>query len=112
MKLKSKSSPKTSVNTTSENHSSRKLQEKATNQPSAAPPEPPQPLTSCDASNSSREGIVFESKPKKSRSVIRDVDVEKMARSNQVRTHNELHLLPSLCPSSSPCQYLFLLSLP
>lgn len=55
MKLKSRSSPKTSVKTTSENHSSCKLQEKATNQPSAAPPEPPQPPTSCDASSSSRE---------------------------------------------------------
>ncbi|KAG8009676.1 protein C18orf63 [Nibea albiflora] len=31
------------------------------------------------------QGVVFESKPKKSRSAARDVDVEQMARSNQVR---------------------------
>ncbi len=33
---------------------------------------------------------MFGSKPKKSRSAVRDVDVEKMARSNQVRRHTEL----------------------
>ncbi|CAK6982371.1 uncharacterized protein C18orf63-like [Scomber scombrus] len=38
-------------------------------------------LTSADTSGT--EGIVFESKPKKSKSAIQDVDVEKMARSNQ-----------------------------
>ncbi|XP_059183094.1 mucin-5AC-like [Centropristis striata] len=57
-------------------------------QPPAAPPEPPRPLTPTEGSSkkktssSSRGGVVFESKQNKSRSVI--VDVEQMARSNQL----------------------------
>ena len=37
------------------------------------------------------QGVAFESKPKKSRSAVRDVDVEQMARSNQVRTHTRTY---------------------
>ena len=51
------------------------------------------------------QNATFQSKPKRPRAVMRDVDVEKMARSNQVRTHSEpqfsfLGYCPS-CPSSS-----------
>ncbi|KAF0028613.1 hypothetical protein F2P81_019700 [Scophthalmus maximus] len=79
--------------------SGRKLQEKATEQPSAALPEtppPPPPPTSCDkdtTSTSGGAGVVFECKPKKSRVAVRDVDVEKMARSNQLFRVNSATLL-------------------
>ncbi|XP_070709476.1 uncharacterized protein C18orf63 homolog [Pempheris klunzingeri] len=62
----------------------------AAEQPSA---EPPRPLASSDDhTNSSRQGVLFKSKPKKSRSVVRDVDVEKMARSNQLSKLNSATL--------------------
>ncbi|XP_053198068.1 uncharacterized protein C18orf63-like [Scomber japonicus] len=48
-------------------------------------------LTSADTC--STEGIVFESKPKKSKPAIQDVDVEKMARSNQLSRLNSVTLL-------------------
>ncbi|XP_027130228.1 uncharacterized protein si:ch211-152c8.2 [Larimichthys crocea] len=73
-------------------------QDQAARPPSAAPPEPPRPHTSSDVSSkdtssSSRKGVVFESKPKKSRSAVRDVDVEQMARSNQLSQLNSATLL-------------------
>ncbi|XP_039982980.1 uncharacterized protein C18orf63-like isoform X10 [Xiphias gladius] len=98
MKLKSRSSHKTGSGSSTVANSSHKLQEKATKQPSAAPPEPPQPLTSSDMSNkdtsdSSRGGVVFQSKPKKSRAAIQDVDVEKMARKDQPSELNSVTLV-------------------
>ncbi|TDG97550.1 hypothetical protein EPR50_G00227780 [Perca flavescens] len=70
-------------------------------QPSAAPRDPPTPLKSPQISNkdkdssksSSKKGVVFESKPKKSESAVRDVDVEQMARSNQLPKVNSGTLL-------------------
>ncbi|XP_042366786.1 putative protein TPRXL [Plectropomus leopardus] len=59
-------------------------------QPAAAAAEPPPP--SSEASNSTKR-VMFESKPKKSRSAIRDVDVEQMARSYQLSKLNSATLL-------------------
>nr|XP_029135603.1 ras-associated and pleckstrin homology domains-containing protein 1-like [Labrus bergylta] len=70
-----------------------KVQEQASKQPSAAPPEPPRLLTAAEISNSSTTGVVFESKPKKSKSLLRVTDVEKMARSNQLFKLNSATLL-------------------
>ncbi|XP_023260376.1 flocculation protein FLO11-like [Seriola lalandi dorsalis] len=100
MKLKTKSSSKTSVRFSSESKtvcdSSHKLQQEATKRASAAPTEAPQPATLSDISNKdsshSRQEVVFESKPKKSRAAVRDVDVEKMARSNQLSRLNSATL--------------------
>ncbi|KAM6971580.1 uncharacterized protein C18orf63 homolog [Tautogolabrus adspersus] len=94
---KAKSSKKTEKMASSESNtaamSSGKVQEQASKQPSAAPPEPPRPLTSAEISNSSTTGVVFESKPKKSKSLLRVTDVEKMARSNQLFKLNSATLL-------------------
>ncbi|KAM9337120.1 uncharacterized protein C18orf63 homolog [Symphorus nematophorus] len=95
LRFKSKSSPKSSMKINSEN----KAAAAPSGEPSAAGPEPPQPpLTSSDVSNkhsstASRQGVVFESKPKKSRSAVRDVDVEKMARSHQLSRLSSVTLL-------------------
>ncbi|XP_071340448.1 uncharacterized protein C18orf63 homolog isoform X4 [Trachinotus anak] len=94
---KPKSSPKTSVKFSSESSTA------ADSRPSAAvteSPPPPPPLTSSDISNkdscsssSSRRRVVFDLKPKKSRAVTQDVEVEKMARSNQLSRLNSATLL-------------------
>ncbi|XP_044032109.1 mucin-5AC isoform X3 [Siniperca chuatsi] len=90
--VKPKSSLKTNVRTSCESNTAANSSRKA------APPEPPRPLTSSDVSykdtsTSSRGGVAFETKPKKSRSAIQDVDVEKMARSNQLSKLNSATLL-------------------
>ncbi|XP_037613582.1 uncharacterized protein C18orf63 isoform X2 [Sebastes umbrosus] len=94
IKPKPKSSLKTNEKSSSESNaaanSSCKVKERATKHPSAAPPQPPPPPSSdisnkdTSSSSSSSRRIVFESKPKKHRSAIRDVDVEQVARSNQL----------------------------
>ncbi|XP_054479336.1 uncharacterized protein si:ch211-152c8.2 [Anoplopoma fimbria] len=71
--------------------------------PSAAPPSdisnkhpsaaPPSDTSNKDTSSSSIRRVAFESKPKKPRSAIRDVDVEQMARSNQLSKVNSATLL-------------------
>uniref|UniRef100_UPI0037E78BDA uncharacterized protein C18orf63 homolog n=1 Tax=Semicossyphus pulcher TaxID=241346 RepID=UPI0037E78BDA len=101
LNLKHTSSLKTKEKASSERdtaaNSSRKVQEKAAKH-TAAPPEPPRPLTPAEiynkeTSHSSTAGAVFESKPEKSRSVLRVVDVEKMARNNQLSKLNSATLL-------------------
>ncbi|XP_074478091.1 uncharacterized protein C18orf63 homolog isoform X2 [Sebastes fasciatus] len=95
IKPKPKSSLKTNEKSSSESNaaanSSCKVKERATKHPSAAPPEPPPPPSSdisnkdtSSSSSSSSRRVVFESKPKKHRSAIQDVDVEQVARSNQL----------------------------
>ncbi|XP_045901408.1 uncharacterized protein C18orf63 [Micropterus dolomieu] len=88
-----KPSARTSCAGGTEANCARKLQDKATTQPSAAPPEPSSDSSCTDSSTSSRAGVVFEPKPKKSRSAVRDVDVEKMARSHQLSKLNSATLL-------------------
>ncbi|KAF7649547.1 hypothetical protein LDENG_00139570 [Lucifuga dentata] len=78
--LKSKSKPQP------DSSSECKTEGKAPKHQSAAPSQP------SDVS-SIRQGDVFVSKPKKSRSAIQDVDVEKMARSNQLSKVNSATLL-------------------
>ncbi|XP_041817846.1 uncharacterized protein C18orf63-like [Chelmon rostratus] len=94
LEIKFKSNPKTNVETVSDSKTAAdgEVQEKSTKQPSA------RPLTSSDISNkdtaaSSRGEVVLKSKPKKSRSAVRDVDVEEMARSNQLSKLNSGTLL-------------------
>ncbi|XP_029284106.1 uncharacterized protein C18orf63 homolog [Cottoperca gobio] len=84
--IKPTSSPKTNVKSSSKS-SSCKVQEKAAKPPSAAPAPPPR------TSSDSRGGVVFESKQKKLRRATRDVDVEQMARSNQLSKLNSATLL-------------------
>ncbi|XP_029384642.1 uncharacterized protein C18orf63 homolog isoform X2 [Echeneis naucrates] len=60
--------------------------------PPAGAAEPPQSLPSTDGS-SSKKRVRFESKAKNSRAVIRDVDVEEMARNNQLSRLNSATLL-------------------
>ncbi|KAI3355550.1 hypothetical protein L3Q82_018377 [Scortum barcoo] len=81
IRFKSRSDPKTNTKKAKpERQTISSCEEQAE---ATKPPEP----TSSDSSNketsSSSRGVVFESKPKKSR--VRDVDVEQMARSNQAR---------------------------
>ncbi|XP_047193825.1 uncharacterized protein C18orf63 [Hippoglossus stenolepis] len=97
-KHKSKSSSETHLKAGSENspaaQNSRQLQEEATTPPSAA--EAPPSLTTSDMSDkdkNSRARVRCEAKPKKSRAAIRDVDVEKLARSNQLSKLNSATLL-------------------
>ncbi|XP_069368417.1 uncharacterized protein C18orf63 homolog [Paralichthys olivaceus] len=101
-KHKSKSGSKTHLKSGSENdtaaNNSRELKREATKQPSAAAAEAPPPLTTSDISEkdkdkNSRARVRFESKPKKSRAAVREVDVEKMARSNQLSKLNSATLL-------------------
>ncbi|XP_078147648.1 uncharacterized protein C18orf63 homolog [Centroberyx gerrardi] len=69
-------------------------QDKAPQPPSAPPPQPPPPLAPSEIP-SSRGGDLFvvESKPKRSKSAVQDVDVEKMARSSQLSKVNSATLL-------------------
>ncbi|XP_034428991.1 uncharacterized protein LOC117754272 [Hippoglossus hippoglossus] len=97
-KHKSKSSSETHLKAGSENspaaQNRRQLQEEATTPPSAA--EAPPSLTTSDMSDkdkNSRARVRCEAKPKKSRAAIRDVDVEKLARSNQLSKLNSATLL-------------------
>ncbi|XP_042255519.1 uncharacterized protein C18orf63 isoform X4 [Thunnus maccoyii] len=77
-KPETKIKPKTKQNP---DQTSSKAQDKAAKQPSDT-----------SSRESSRGGVAFESKPKKSRAAIRDVDVEKMARSNQLSRLNSATL--------------------
>ncbi|XP_031164480.1 mucin-5AC isoform X2 [Sander lucioperca] len=94
IKLKQKPKPsgaQTSVTLNSEGNAAAANSGKV--QPSAAPLKSPE-ISNKDASNSSsKEGVAFESKPKKSKSAVRDVDVEQMARSNQLSKVNSVTLL-------------------
>ncbi|XP_044195140.1 uncharacterized protein C18orf63 isoform X3 [Thunnus albacares] len=84
-KPETKSKPRTKQNpdqsAAAAAETSSKAQEKAAKQPSDT-----------SSRESSRGGVAFESKPKKSRAAIRDVDVEKMARSNQLSRLNSATL--------------------
>ncbi|XP_076014448.1 uncharacterized protein C18orf63 homolog isoform X2 [Genypterus blacodes] len=91
---RSERDPKASSRQNKASHSTGAVQNKASMQQSIPAPEPPPPppLAPPDIP-SSRGRDVFEFKPKTSRSAIQDVDVEKMARSNQLSKVNSATLL-------------------
>uniref|UniRef100_A0A667ZFT8 Uncharacterized protein n=1 Tax=Myripristis murdjan TaxID=586833 RepID=A0A667ZFT8_9TELE len=88
-KSKSSSNPNTSSRPSAV---AKEPEKKRKQEPSDPPPQPPQPLAPSDL-RSNTEGEVFKLKPKKPRSAVQDVDVEKMARSNQLSKVNSATLL-------------------
>ncbi|XP_053268329.1 mucin-5AC isoform X2 [Pleuronectes platessa] len=101
-KLKPKSSSGTHLKAGAENtpaaQNSRQQQEEAAQHPVAV--EAPPPLTTSDKDpdkksrdKKSRARVRFESKPKKSRAAVQDVDVETLARSNQLSKVNSATLM-------------------
>ncbi|KAM4605971.1 uncharacterized protein C18orf63 homolog [Polymixia lowei] len=60
--------------------------------PPQPPPQPPRPLVPSDVP-SNRGGDRFESKPKRTRSAMQDLDVERMAKTNQLSKVNSATLL-------------------
>ncbi|XP_041670334.1 uncharacterized protein LOC121527441 [Cheilinus undulatus] len=73
--------------------SSEKMQEETTKKRSDATKKPPGQLTSAEPSKSSTTEVMFESVPKKSKSAVRVLDVEKMARNNQLSKLSSATLL-------------------
>ncbi|XP_076617782.1 uncharacterized protein C18orf63 homolog [Chaetodon auriga] len=80
LEIKFKSNLKTSMDAISAADASDEVQERTTKQPSAGP------QTSSDSSG--KDTSTSSRRPKKSRSAVRDVDVEKMARSSQLSRLN------------------------
>ncbi|XP_069580030.1 uncharacterized protein C18orf63 homolog [Brachyistius frenatus] len=85
IKLKFKSGSKTVTNSGGE------VKEKPAKQTSAAPSSPADAGRK-DASTSSKKRVAFQLKSKRSRAAVRDVDVEEMARSNQLSQLNSATL--------------------
>ncbi|XP_062235160.1 uncharacterized protein LOC133932471 isoform X2 [Platichthys flesus] len=96
-KHKPKSSSGTHLKAGAENtpaaQNSRPQQEDAAQQPAAAEAPPPLTTSDKDRDKKSRARVRFESKPKKSRAAVQDVDVETLARSSQLSKVNSATLM-------------------
>nr|XP_046227786.1 uncharacterized protein C18orf63 [Scatophagus argus] len=83
-KFKSTSSPKTNMKRSSESQTAANSSSEVQEQASAASPLPSSEIPDKVSSVRSGGGIVLKSKPNKSRSAVRRVEVEEIARSNQL----------------------------